>query len=264
MPEIPGKYVWDDADLTPGKKKEGGLHQNLFDDEGNLKANARFIPDEEQTKREPEPEVVYEPVFLYDEADDRQRALEQQESAQKLAEAATLVVAMLVAATTPHAKRWWQESARPAIHARRARRAERKAQKATVKGLVVAEATVVESTQDLIAAAEDVYRADMTSAEAQARYIAALAAKHFSNEQMRLVANANIVNGQGLEALQQTLAELSPEQVKGIIEAVEAKPDLLNDELLAELGKLFGREAREPQPAPIEKSRPGSPGHERA
>jgi hypothetical protein len=38
MGRIKGHYEWDDDDLTPGHKKEGGLHQNLFDSEGNPRA----------------------------------------------------------------------------------------------------------------------------------------------------------------------------------------------------------------------------------
>lgn len=34
MVSIDGRYVYDDDDLTPGTKKEGGLHQNLFDKDG--------------------------------------------------------------------------------------------------------------------------------------------------------------------------------------------------------------------------------------
>jgi hypothetical protein len=41
---ISGHYEWDDDDLTPGHKKKGGLHQNLFDSEGNLKGSARSSP----------------------------------------------------------------------------------------------------------------------------------------------------------------------------------------------------------------------------
>ena len=50
MGRIKGHYEWDDDDLTPGQKKEGGLHQNLFDSEGNLKGSARFIPDDERAR----------------------------------------------------------------------------------------------------------------------------------------------------------------------------------------------------------------------
>ena len=37
MARIRGHYEWDDDDLVPGQKKEGGLHQSLYDSEGNLK-----------------------------------------------------------------------------------------------------------------------------------------------------------------------------------------------------------------------------------
>ena len=44
MGRIKGHYEWDDDNLTPGRKKEGGLHQNLYRD-GELKDSARFTPD---------------------------------------------------------------------------------------------------------------------------------------------------------------------------------------------------------------------------
>lgn len=37
-------YEWDDDSLTPGLRKEGGWHQNLYDSDGHLKDHARFIP----------------------------------------------------------------------------------------------------------------------------------------------------------------------------------------------------------------------------
>lgn len=43
-----GIFEWDDDELTPGRKKEGGWSQNLFDSDGHLKANARFVPLEEE------------------------------------------------------------------------------------------------------------------------------------------------------------------------------------------------------------------------
>jgi hypothetical protein len=55
MGRIRGHYEWDDDDLTPGRKKEGGLHQNLFDADGHLKGNARFVPEDDP---EPKPGSV--------------------------------------------------------------------------------------------------------------------------------------------------------------------------------------------------------------
>lgn len=133
MASIKGRYEYDDDDLTPGKKKEGGLHQNLFDSEGNLKGSARFIPDEEQYDPDPEPVVIHEPVYVYDEDYERRRAREREENAELIAK----VVVLLVAVATPHAKRLWQEKARPAIEARRAKRAARKALKVAAKQPIV-------------------------------------------------------------------------------------------------------------------------------
>jgi len=246
---IKGRYEYDDDDLTPGKKKEGGLHQNLFDSEGNLKGSARFIPDEDAG--EPEPVVVYQPVHVYDEEYEGRRARDREENAELIAK----VVLLLVAAATPHAKRLWLQKARPAIEARRAKKAARKALKAAAaRQPTVVEASVVDSGQEL-AVASQVYRTNMSSAEAQARYLAALAARAFSDDQMKLVSNANIVDGEGLAELQRTLAELPPQQVKAIIEAVEANPSVLDGDVLAELGKLLGLNSIEPDPVPIEKPR---------
>ena len=46
MGRIAGHFEWDDERLTPGQRVGGGLAQNLFDDDGNLRGHARFIPDD--------------------------------------------------------------------------------------------------------------------------------------------------------------------------------------------------------------------------
>ncbi len=250
MASIKGRYEYDDDDLTPGKKKEGGLHQNLFDSEGNLKGSARFIPDDEQEDAAPDLVGSYEPVYADDEEYERQREHARQENAELIAK----VVVLLVAVATPHAKRFWLEKARPAMEAHQAKRAARKALKAAAKNPVMVEATVVDSGRELAVASEE-YRTNMSSAEAQARYLAALAARAFSDEQINLVADANVVDGESLAELKHTLAELPPEQVKSIIDAVEADPSVLEGDILAELGKLLGLDRVEADPVAIEERR---------
>ncbi|WP_275792887.1 hypothetical protein [Prescottella equi] len=272
MVSIKGRYEYDDDDLTPGKKKGGGLHQNLYDRDGNLKANARFIPDVEQDDS-PDPVVIYQPANVRDMEYERRRARDQE----MIAELINDVVKILIAEATPHAKRLWTEKARPAIEARRAeamhdakllwkekarpviearraRKVARKTRKAAAKQPIVVEATVVDTGQEL-AVAEEVYRTDMSSAEAQARYLAALAARAFSEEQIKLVSDANIVDGESLAELQRTLAELPPQQVRDLIETVEANPSVLSGDLLAELGKLLGLDRVEPEAIRIEERR---------
>lgn len=71
MGRIKGHYEWDDDDLTPGQKREGGLHQNLFDSEGNLWGSARFVPDD---GIEAETLVITESVYVPVEQRRRTRA----------------------------------------------------------------------------------------------------------------------------------------------------------------------------------------------
>ena len=77
MGSIKGHYEWDDDHLTPGQKKEGGLHQNLFDSEGKLKGSARFIPEDGS---DPEPLFVTETIYVPVE---RRRTREEEEEFQE-------------------------------------------------------------------------------------------------------------------------------------------------------------------------------------
>ncbi|HET6295673.1 MAG TPA: hypothetical protein VFG33_19955 [Kribbella sp.] len=115
------------------------------------------------------------------------------------------------------------------------------------------EATVVDSSNELMTASEE-YRSNMSSAEAQARYMMALAAKAFSEEQMRIVANANIDDGEGFAELERTLAELPPQQVTHMIENLEADPSLLIEGAF-DLGKGIGLHPADGNYLPIEERR---------
>jgi hypothetical protein len=90
----------------------------------------------------------------------------------------------------------------------------------------------------------------MSSAEAQARYLAALAARAYSDEQMRLVTSSNIVDGEGLGELQRSLRELPSEQLRGLIEGMVRNPAMLGDDTLANLASILGKRALELHPVP--------------
>src|SRR5689334_3267727 len=113
MGRIKGHYEWDDDGLIPGQKKEGGLHQNLFDGEGKLKGSARFVPDDGSE----DDFVVTENVFL--DAEQRRLTREQEERAEFIAEVLFHLIGLGIAKATPIAKHWWRETARPAIGAPR-------------------------------------------------------------------------------------------------------------------------------------------------
>ena len=224
MGRIRGHYEWDDEGLTPGQKKEGGLHQNLFDSEGNLKGSARFVPDDGP---DPEPLVVTETVYV---------PVEQRRGTREQRELFEDIAAMVVDVTARGLEKLWREKVHPAIDARRAqlreRRARRKAEQ--LPTIVGARASVREL------AAEEI-RPKMSRAEAQARYLAALAARAYSDEQMRLVEGSDIVDGEDLEQLQRSIAELPADKVMALLEAMATNPSLLGEDSLAELASILGQ-----------------------
>ncbi|MEU9507792.1 hypothetical protein AB0D32_16125 [Micromonospora sp. NPDC048170] len=238
MGRIKGHYEWDDDDLIPGQKKEGGLHQNLFDREGNLKGSARFIPDDVS---EPEPAVVTETVYVPVER--RRRTREEEELDQAIAALVSHLIDRGIAKAKPLAEQWWRETARPAINAQRAKMLERRSRRKAQKKTPVMEGAVVEPSQELTEVSDE-DRPNMSSAEAQARYLAALAARAYSDEQMRLVTSANIVDGEGLAELKRSLAELPSDQVTSLLEAMATNPSMLGEDTLAELASILGRRDR--------------------
>jgi hypothetical protein len=234
---IKGHYEWDDDDLTPGQKKEGGLHQNLFDKDGKLKGNARFVPDD---GTDSEPLVVTETVYVP--LEQRRKTREQEELEQAIAELIVHLIERGIAKAKPVVEQWWQERARPAIDTKwesmwkRSRRlVDRKA------GTVMV--AVGEPVRDAAqAVAED--RPKMSKAEAQARYLAALAARAYSDEQVRLVMNASIVDGESIAELQRSLTELPSGEVRMLLEEMAKNPSMLNENTLAELASILGRRDR--------------------
>lgn len=236
MGRIPGYYEWDDDALSPGLKREGGLHQNLFDDDGKLRGSARFVPDDLTELRSPITETVYVPV--------EQRRLTREE--EELAEAISQLVARFIdrgiAAARPHAERWWRESAKPAIEAQRIKISERVRRRSGRSATADREANALGPSQRTVEASNE-SRPRMSRAEAQARYLAALAATAYSDEQMRLVAEAEIVEGGDLDELRRSLAQLPVEQVRELIARMAKNPAMLGEDTLAELASLLGRRA---------------------
>lgn len=237
MGRIAGHYEWDNDDLTPGQKQEGGLHQNLFDGEGKLKGNARFIPNDGS---DPDTLVVTETVYVP--VEQRRRTREEEELQQAIHALVSHLIDRGIAKAKPLAEQWWRETARPALDAQRVKMLERGSRRKAQKKDPAIEGTVVEPSSDLTAARQE-DRYQMSSAEAQARYLAALAARAYSDEQMRLVTSATIVDGAGIAELKRSLAELPADKIKGLIEAMVTNPSMLGEDTLAELASILGRRA---------------------
>lgn len=233
MGRIKGHYEWDDDDLTPGHKKEGGLHQNLFDKDGSLRGSARFVPDD---RDDTDSFVVSESVYVPTEQ--RRKSREQEELEEAIAAVIGHLIDQGVSKVRREISQWYQETGRPAFDARRAKIAERRTRRKVSKGGAERGVAGEEPSQEVAA-----LRPDMSRAEAQARYLAALASRAYSDEQMRLVVNANIldVEGDGLLGIERALAQIPPAQMKILLEKMVADPSMLTEHTLAELASILAK-----------------------
>ncbi|QEA29501.1 hypothetical protein FGL91_13615 [Microbacterium sp. CBA3102] len=236
MGSIPGHYEWDDDDLTPGRKKEGGLHQNLFDDEGKLKGSARFVPSDIDPS---EPLVVTEKVYVP--VEERRKSKEQEELEKAIADLLTVLLLVGIEKAKPHVEQWWQESFRPFVGRqwRKVRRAKPPASAIDTVAPDVIEEPEAAATSDLVH--DDLVRQKMSSAEAQARMLAAIAAQAFSDEQMRLVNNAEIVDEGNIESVREAIAQMPPEIVAELVKRMVTSPSMFEEDSLAELASVLAR-----------------------
>ena len=123
MVSIPGRFEYDDESLRPGQKKEGGLHSNLYDSDGNLKGNARFIPDDVKAGEPANVSDVNGPEDWQgrsywsdeDEEEDRRRREDQEDGAIFLTVVGVGLGYIAIKRWGPHAVRLWNERTRPAI-----------------------------------------------------------------------------------------------------------------------------------------------------
>ena len=100
----------------------------------------------------------------------------------------------------------------------------------------VALPALADACTDVASVQED--RVEMTDAEARARYMLALAARAFSDEQMRVLAAANVVDDGGYAELEQASAELPAHEAATLIAALTS-PSLLGEDVLAELRRIL-------------------------
>ena len=244
-----GYYEWDNDELTPGRKKEGGWHQNLYDADGRLKGNARFVPVDES-----ESETYYATETTYSSNDEYQLTEEQEERAQMIAEIISDLITIGIERAKPHVKRWWEETAWPLISTQtpkvRLRRREHGNPRDSASSSSMSEST--EPGNELIEI--DVPELPrMSSAEAQARVLAAIAARAYSDEQMRKVLNARIVDAQDTVDVSQILSKIPREELSAIIERMVRNPAMLEDSNLADLAGTL-RPAQQTAYYPIERN----------
>ena len=234
-----GYYEWDD-DLTPGKKKEGGWHQNLYDTEGRLKGSARFVPVDDDQE---DPIVVTETMYIP--ADER-LSKTQEMVADIIASVIVKLIEDGAKAATPRVKRWWSETAVTFAKEKTngwkrrhtAHHSEKKPQ--SVEGIVIDDvaSSTEESSSAMIMPTDE--RPVMSSAEAQARLLAAVAARTYSDEQLRMVSGSQIIDVENVATVQSALAQVPREHLVELIKYMTRNPRLLEESSLANLASLIG------------------------
>ncbi len=215
------------------------------------------MPDDDT---DPEPVAITETVYIP--VDERRRTQQDEALAEFVADVVSHLARRGYAAAAPIVAQWIRETAVPSLAAQGARLRERRARRKARRTGAAVESIVVDPSDDLtddlveeldgeatgaspeLVETEEDQRLDMSQAEAQARYLAALAAlaaRAFSAEQMRLVADAKIVDGNGVAELERSLAALPADQLKALIQAMATNPSLLQEHNLAELASILGR-----------------------
>ena len=265
-----GTYYWDDDSLSPGNRSDGGWSQNLFDDDGNLRGHARFVPDpnsdDDQYTYSPYDEP---PMFMSSET--RWESEDDDDSpiidllAEVLAQAVVQLIEDAAAAgfayAAPRVKKWAEETALPFITGKLGsvkgkldgvrvpwgkKQDHEPAVDETVDGIVVLDEPFEAIEQnDSHATPEplqiEAKRQKMSNAEAQARLVAAAAAQRFAMEQARLVSQSDIVGAADVNEVMQQIAEHPQEMLDTLIKQLARNPRLLEDGSLAQLASILDR-----------------------
>lgn len=262
-----GTFYWDDDSLSPGTRSNGGWSQNLFDDDGNLRGHARFVPDPDSDDND----YAYSPyddppMFMSSEnrweSDNEYDAEAGDDAADQLAEALILLIgAAAIAGVTyaaPRIKNWTEETALPFIKGTLSKvrlpwgkkRDQESAPDETVDGIVVSDEPFEAIEQSNSHATTEplqieAKRQKMSNAEAQARLVAAAAAQLFADEQTRLVMRADVVNATDVDDVRRQLATHPHDKLEEILQHLARNPRLLEDGSLAQLASMLDHNSPE-------------------
>ena len=146
----------------------------------------------------------------------------------------------------PHVQRWWNETAVPFAKAKakdwKHRRSSRHAEKAPqgVEEIVIDDVTSSSEESSSISIVQADERPTMSSAEAQARLLAAVAARAYSDEQLRMVSGSQIIDFENVATVQSALAQVPREHLVELIKYMTRNPRLLEESSLANLASLIG------------------------
>ena len=244
MPQEYGYFEWDDDSLTPGLRKEGGWHQNLYDSDGHLKDHARFIPtgnnnaygDGDYSGED------------YSRADDtHEEGGQSSETRDKVIKIAIALVAAGVCCgailAMPPVKRFLKEKVKPFF---RSKVKGQKDQQHSVHHDLETIPVVVEEPTDSKVSSESP-STDMATAkeqqtmsidEAKARLILAAMGRAYSEEQLQMVINSHTIDADELEAICSELMQLPRAELASIFENMARNSQIPEAELTALLKQI--------------------------
>lgn len=222
----------DDAELSRSHKREGDFSALTRDADGNLKHATLSDADE----------FDLGPVTDWTHAPD-ESTTEQQTWSEEDVEVLALLISAVVLAARPHVERWWKERALPAIKA--TNRTVRERFKRSRRSEQALSPTERVASTDL---APGVARLTISPEEAEQRLLAALVARAFSDEQLRVLLNASIEGPDGQMEFTNLLQQFTPEQVEThVAMLLEANPRFLDDFIGLCKGQLVNELARVPR-----------------
>lgn len=207
---------------------------HLFEDGSNeLKGHAAW-------RRVDEPEEDYSSSDEHEPP--RQLTPEELEALAKIVELILAGIVWAVAEGTPRFKRWWNGKAAPTVKAVWKRVTALRNVSSQVDAAAsssASRATFVASATGMgVAVAES--KISMSVAEWEHHFRAMLAAGAFRDQQLRILSNARIEDGDAALEVRSTMEQLTPQQfVDRIKLRLEANPSLLDEENSAELVRAF-------------------------
>lgn len=256
-----GTYCWDDDSLTPGKRSRGGWSQNLFDEDGNLREHARFIPDPDSDDENSDSLPNSESETFVSSEKRRQTAGSDDPEYENYSDEFLnkALVALLGAAViagvvyaAPRVKKWVDKTALPFIKDKLAKRHMMRSKEADAE--ITPENDEKNNYPTALSKQQLPYlnnvpfqipekRQRMSNEEAQARLIAAAAARLFAEEQLELISRSEIADATNIEALQKQLAEFPHEMLEALLQHLSRNPRLLEDGSLAQIGFLLKKQS---------------------
>lgn len=233
-----GYFEWDDSVGEPGRRSDGSLHQNLYNEDRELAGHARFVPVDEPL--DVHIDAGFENTFVT--SDSRRHSEESDELAEAIGQALAALALVGMAKAAPHVKKWWDEQARTAVS--------RQAKKIRSIGRKKKPETGAVEPTELQPEVEIAHQQVMSREEAMSRLIAALAARAFSDDQLRILKSSRIVDVDDFAQIEQAVAQIPAAQLQALIVEMVKNPGLLEDSSLANLASMLHSRAELPELIP--------------